>query len=197
MPDIVELSYTGGYDKMCHIQCEFVNTVNHYSKYKSLKIMPNSNYVALDFFGKRKTVGIDTSEMSLIEFKEFLEEADGKDFVLTMHSWNFIDRYFWSETHVGNHRTNERLFRGMVDLAKKYCYSFASIEGYDFDAEGADSDIKYNACDTVGKKIRSLFLNFWRFQQMAKVSKKYLIIYGFFYSCVIIVVIGAGIKALS
>lgn len=194
MPDIVELSYIGSYNKMCHVERELINTINHYSKYKSLKIMPNSTYVAFDLFGKRKTVGVDTSEMSLIEFQEFLKKAGGKDFVLTMHSWNFIDRYFWSKTHVCSHRTNERLFKGMVNLAKKKGYTFASIEGYDFGVGGANSDIEYNACDTIVKKIRSLFLNFWRFQQMAKISKKYLIIYSAFYFCLIIAVIGIGIK---
>lgn len=189
MPGIVEFSYTGGYGKMCHVERELINTVNHFSKYKSLKVMPNSTFIALDLFGKRKTVGIDASEMSLIEFKEFLKIAEGRDFVLTMHSWNFIDRFFWSETYVGNHKTNERLFKGMVNLAKKNGYTFASIEGYDFEVEGADSDIEYNACDTFVKKIRSLFLNFWRFQQMAKVSKKYLFVYGTFYFIFLLIIV--------
>ena len=103
MPRIAELSYTGGYGKMCHLERDMVNTVNHYSKYKTIKIMPNSMYVALELFGKRKNVGIGTSEMSLTEFSEFLEKANGRDFVLTMHSRNFIDRLVWSETYVSNH----------------------------------------------------------------------------------------------
>lgn len=189
IPGATEFSYTGGYGKMCHIGRELVGTINHYSRYRSLRVMPNSTYVALDLLGKKKTVGIDTSEMSLTEFKEFLEKANGRDFVLTMHSWNFINRFFWSETHVGNHKTNERLFKGMIELTRKYGYSFASIEGYDFDKEGAENDIEYNACDTFAKKIRSLFLNFWRFQQMAKISPKYLIIYSVFYFCMVLILI--------
>ncbi len=189
LPGIAEFSYTGGYGKMCHIGKELVNTVNHLSKYKSLYVMPNGTYVALDIFGKRKTVGIDVSEMSLTEFKEYLEIADGRDFVLTMHSWNFIDRYFWSKTHIGNHWTNERLFKGMIRLAKEYGYSFVSIDVYDFETEGSDSDIEYNACDTLPKKIRAVFINFWRFQQMAKISKKYFVIYFLFYFATIIIVL--------
>ena len=184
MPGVAEFSYTGGYGKMCHVEYELLDTVNHYARYKFLRVMPNSVYAAFDLFGKKKTVGIDASEMSLTEFKEFLKVADSRDFVLTMHSWNFIDRLFWSDSHVANHRTNERLFKGMVGLARKSGYSFASIEGYDFDKEGSSSDIQYNASDTFVKKLRALFLNFWRFQQMAKVSKKYFIIYLIFYLCV-------------
>ena len=190
IPGVVDLSYTGGYGKMCHVEHELFDTVNHYARYKSLKVMPNCTYIALDLFGKKKTVGIDASEMSLTEFKEFIKVADGRDFVLTMHSWNFIDRLFWSESHVANHRTNERLFKGMVEIVRQSGYSFSSIEGYDFDREGAIEDIRYNACDTVMKKLRSLFLNFWRFQQMAKISKKYLIIYTIFYVCMFLALIG-------
>lgn len=181
LPGIVDCSYTGGYGKMCHVEQVLVHTVNHYSKYKSVQIMPNCRFIALDLFGKRKFVGVDASEMSLIEFREFLKEAGNRDFVLTMHSWNFIDRYFWSDTHVGRHKTNERLFKGMVDAARKNGYEFVSIEKYNFDREGSKEDISYNASGTLWKKGRSLFLNFWRFQQMAKISSKFLYIYGVFY----------------
>ncbi len=196
LPGIVEMSYTGGYGKMCHVERELVDSVNHYSKYKNLRVMPNCTYIALDLFGIRKTVGVDASEMSLTEFKEFLNEADGKDFVLTMHSWNFIDRFFWSETHIGNHRSNERLFKGIIKIAREKGYSFASIEGYDFDAEGTDDDINYNACNSFWKKIRSLVLNFWRFQQMAKVSKKYFVLFFIFYLCLLIILIGIVMVAI-
>ena len=70
---------------------------------------------------------------------------------------------------------NARLFKGMVDLAQNKGYCFVSIERYDFDPEGADSDIEYNACETLAKKVRSFFLNFWRFQQMDKISKNILL----------------------
>lgn len=36
LPGVDEFSYTGGYGKMCHIESKLVNTVNHYSTYKSL-----------------------------------------------------------------------------------------------------------------------------------------------------------------
>ena len=151
--------------------------------------MPNCFFVALDMLGIKKTVGVDASEMSLTEFSEFLDEANGRDFVLTMHSWNFIDRFFWSSTHVGSNKTNERLFNGMIKLAKEKGYSFASLVDYDFKIEGSNNDIKYNACGTYLKKIRSLFLNFWRFQNMAKISKKYLVIYSIFY-CFLFLLLG-------
>lgn len=189
LPGVVDFSYTGGYGKMCHVQQELINTVNHYSTYKNLKIMPNCNFVALDLFGKRKTVGVDASEMSLTEFREFIKEANGRDFVLTMHSWNFIDRYFWSASHVGDHRTNERLFKGMVEIARRNGYQFASIEGYDFYTEGVTEDISYNACSSFWGKARSFAINFWRFQQMARISKKYLIIYASFYSIFLAIIV--------
>ena len=134
--------------------------------------------------------------MSLTEFEEFLMEAKGRDFVLTMHSWNFINKYFWNKTYVGSHRTNERLFKGMIKLARKYNYQFSSIDNYNFPLEGADTDIDYNACSTVWGRIRALFLNFWRFQQMAKVSKKYMIIYSMFYIIVFCVILGIGVKII-
>lgn len=181
LPGVAEISYTGGYGKMCHIEKDLVHTINHYSRYKSLRIMPNCRFVALDLLGKRKFVGVDASEMSLTEFREFLKEANGRDFVLTMHSWNFIDRYFWSDTHIGEHKTNERLFKGIMDAARMNGYEFASIEKYDFENEGSSQDISYNAGSSLRKKFRSLFLNFWRFQQMAKISRKFFCIYSLFY----------------
>ena len=77
----------------------------------------------------------------------------------------------------------------MIRLAKEYGYSFVSIDVYDFETEGSDSDIEYNACDTLPKKIRAVFINFWRFQQMAKISKKYFVIYFLFYFATIIIVL--------
>lgn len=190
MPNIIECSYLGGRDgKMCHVDETVVKTRGNFSTYKSLKVVPNCGFVAFDLCGKRKSVGVDASEMSLVEFKEFLKEANNRDFILTMHSWNFIDRLFWSSSYVGNHKTNERLFKGIVKMAKENGYTFDSIEGCNFEDGCADEYIRYNACNTFWKKIRSFFLNFWRFQQMAKISKKYMIIYSMFYTILIVVVI--------
>ncbi len=189
LPGVIDFSYCGGVGNMCHITKKQANTFSHYSKYGDIGIFPNAQFVAFDLLGKKKYVGIDCSEMSITEFKEFINQAAGRDFVLTMHSWNFINKYFWNKKYVGKNRVNDRLFHKMVKVANQYGYQFENINDFNFNTSLNQKDFLYNACNTFLKKIRSIGLNFWRFQEMSKISKKYGYIYMIFYLSALIILI--------
>lgn len=179
-PGIIDFSYLGEYGKMCHVQEETVKTKTQFRNYKEIGLMPTTGFIGFDLFGIKKRIGVDASEMSVTEFKEFIKKANGRDFVLTMHSWNFIEKYIFLPHYVGRNNGAVRRFQKMVKIAEENGYRFADInlEGF---TEQQNGDIEYNASDNWIKKVRSLGINFWRFQNTAKLSKKYLYIYTIFY----------------
>lgn len=188
LPKVIDFSYLGNAGKMCHADEGLLHTKTHYVEYKGIGIFPTTQFIALDILGIQKKIGVDASEMSLLEFKEFLEKADGADFVLTMHSWNFINKYFWNHSYVGGNRAAIRSFKAIVEAAKHAGYEFTAIDKYNFRSSSMDVDIEYNACTGGWRKIRSVFINFWRFQKVAKQNPKYLYIYSMFYLILLVTV---------
>lgn len=176
---------------MAKVTPEDFGAANARRKYRGVMCIPNSTFVAFDAFGIRKRIGVDAAEIRYPELKGFLKAARGNDFVLTMHSWHFIDKAFWDGKSVCLNKKYVRKFNRFVELLKKEGYEFVNIEDMDFGGlseDGEPVDFDYNPSKGLGGLLFSLAMNFSRFQEIAKINKKYFAVYACFYGILFLAV---------
>lgn len=180
----VDLSYCHNNYKMCHLTEKDVNTVNVPVLYKSQVLLPNTRFVCFDFLGKKKSINTDIHEATFGEIKRVLEDSELKDIVFTMHSWHFIDKAFYRKS-IRKDKRQVKKFEKIIKYCKSRGYQFCDVGSVDFSdrlATGRESDKEINLCRGFFGKIRSLVSNFFRFAEIAKLNKKYFLIYSVFYS---------------
>lgn len=183
---VKDLSYCYDSPKMCHLYYGDVHTINRPVMYQRQTILPNTRFVCFDYFGKRKSINTDLHEVGFKELKDVLNRNTPDDIVFTMHSWNFVNRYFFKKGISGS-RWQIRKFNKIVEYCKKKGFAFADVGKEDFSARIKTEKIKeeeINNCKGLWSKVKSLFYNFFRFQDMAKINKKYFVVFSTFYALI-------------
>lgn len=175
----VDLSYCVQNPKMCHLSYDEVGIINNPTEYHGQTVLPNTRFVCFDYFGKRRMLNTDLREAQLGELKDVVRAMNGRDIVFTIHSWHFVDRYFFSKKIKGNRRQLKK-FRKIVDFCRANGYEFCDIGKESFDVTPKSEQV-INNCKSPWQKIKSLFYNFFRFQDTAKLNKKYFWLYSCFY----------------
>lgn len=181
---VIDLSYGYKNQKMCHLLYEHVKTINRPILYKNQVVFPNTRFVCFDFFGKVKTLNLDIQEARFSEIKTVLKKEKAEDIVFTMHSWHFINRYFYKDAICGNQRAI-RKFNRLIKFCKKNGYKFCNLGEEDLRSRVYKEQLEREIINTskgILNKIKSLFCNFFRFQEIAKVNKKYFKKYRVFYA---------------
>lgn len=186
MPNIIDCSYSNGNKKMCHLSKEIFGSRNGYKIFNKIKCIPTTSFIIFDLFGIKKWMGIDLAQMHKMEYISFLKDIKGKDFILTMHSWHFIDRKFWNKTENVKIKSKEiKKFKEFINLSKKEKYEFLEINLKNFNLKQSE-DFEFNYPKNFKNKMFSLIINFLRFQEISKINKKYFKLYLFFYISLII-----------
>ncbi len=185
---LIDLSYCAPGGKMCHLSKGEIGVDNGITEYKGIVLIPNTRYIALKPFPKVLYMNVDAAETCMGEFKQFIKKNKLSNAILTMHSWNFIKTFYFKKGFVGKDRSAERRFIRMVRYAKNNEYVFCDImnDGITNDTNDVKDQL-IDLCDSFTGKIKSLWYNFVRFQRMARLSKKYLVVYSLFY-CVLVLV---------
>lgn len=184
--EVLDLSYVYDLNKMCHISEEDLHVKNCSTKYKGINILPNTRFVAFDYLGKKKCVGLDSADATFNEFKTFIQRTCLNNVVWTMHSWNFIRKWFFLPKYFQGDKAMVKKFRKSVALAKQAGFSFGDLSDYVYEKE---KDELLNLCEGFKGKIRGFFNNFIRFQKIARLNKKYFIVYLLTYLICFVVVI--------
>ena len=180
---VIDLSYSYDNPHMCHLYYEEAQTINRPTKYKGQILLPNTRFVCFDYFGKKKSINTDLHEVGFQELKEVLNKEIPDHLVFTMHSWHFINRYFYKKGISGDKKQLKK-FDKIINYCKRKGFVFADIGKEDFSDCLSQSDEKereINNCKSLPEKIKSLFYNFFRFQEMGKINKKYFLIFSLFY----------------
>lgn len=181
----LDLSYLCNNNKMCKISTEELGVKNIPTVYKNVEILPNTQFVGFDYFGKVKCIGLDASDATFNEFSRFIKQTKLKNIVFTMHSWHFIKKWFFSATYLKGDKAKIRKFKRSVLLAEKMGYEFEDLRNFKYET---DNDELINLCE--GKnKIIGLINNFVRFQKIARLNKKYFIVYFAFYFTLFLVML--------
>lgn len=186
---VMDLSYCYENPKMCHITYNEIRTKNKVIKKYNQIIFPNTRVLSFKFLGIKKYINVDASEMSLGEFIEFLDKTQLENISLTMHSWHFIDKYFFLKKYVGLNQLEVRKFKKMVEAAFKRGFEFGNLE-LDFDNKlNIDNkDEGDEVIDLTSSKLKMLARNFVRYQKIGKLNKKYFAIYLCFYFSIVVLI---------
>lgn len=186
----VDLSYNAGNGQgMCHISESEIHTKNVPVKYCNVVILPNTSYVGFDYLGRRCFFPLNVAQTPYGEFVDFFDRTKLQNVIYTMHSWDFILKWFFDTKKVRLNRRYVRRFHKCIEYARKQGYEFESLNDYEFTPNQRDEMV--DLYDTVWGKIKGLVYNYNRFWGVAHFSAKYLAVYLFFFLCLII--FGCGI----
>lgn len=183
---ILDLSYLGGSNKMCHLGYHDIGVYNKGTVFKGIEILPNTRFIVLDFVGIKRAIGLDTADTTFYEFKEYLRQTKLSNIVLTMHSWNFIRKWFFLPGRFVGDKSMVKKFYKYVNYAKNNGFQFANLENYTY---AEDQDEMINMCKGFRGKIVCLVNNFIRFQKIGRLNKKYFVLYILFYLLLLLAII--------
>ncbi len=182
--DVLDLSYLCNNNKMCKLDTNDVNTQNAAIKYKGVTLLPNTQFVGFDLFGRKKCIGLDSADATYSEFKKIIKASRLDNLIFTMHSWNFIKKWFFLKKYIQCDIAMERKFRKSVICARKNGYEFADLRNYAFKEERDELINPYKK-----NKISCIINNFFRFQKIARLNKKYFVFYSAMYLSLLLAII--------
>lgn len=186
---VIDLSYGYGNDKMCHLSYSEAGTINDIKRYKGCWLFPNTTYIALKFV-RKFILNVDTSQTTLSEYRRFIKKNKTDNIILTSHSWNFIKVYYFIKGRVWGNNSDVRKFRKMISIAQSNGYQFENLNKLDPQEISGHDDSLYDLCSIFFERILSVAANFIRFQKIARLTRKYFIIYALFYIFLVLAIGG-------
>lgn len=185
--EVLDLSYFSHSSKMCHLPTEDVNILNTPTKYEGVTLLPNTTYVGFDYFHKFHAFILNVAMTPFNEFRRFIMQTKLNNVVYTMHSWDFIRKWFFLSNYIqGDYNVISR-FHKCVALARKQGYVFSSLS--DFEFEEGQTDELVNLCKSPGGKILGLINNYNRFWGIGRLTPKYFVVTRGFILLVVFVIL--------
>ena len=177
---ITDLSYSFNNPHMCHVNQELIAIKNKVGLFYDQTVMPNTRFCGFSLGKKKWCFGLDFSETTINEFDRFFKRTTLDSLVITMHSWNFIKKYFFLDNYLSRSRDQEKRFVKIVQLAKQKGFVFSDLETTPpLNDDSPDEFI--DLCDSFWGKIMMFPNNFIRFFRIAALDKKYFTIYAVFF----------------
>ncbi len=186
--NITDLSYCTHCPKMCHIDSDTIETNNRAVRFENQCIMPNTRYLGLSLGERKYYFNLDASETTYNEFKHIIDKTQLNQMVFTMHSWNFIKKYFFLSNYLALNKSAEKKFKKMVEYAKSKGFEFSDLERNP-PVEGIGIDEVLDLCHGLSGKISMVINNFVRFQNIGRLNLKYFLLYVAFYTLAILMLI--------
>jgi hypothetical protein len=185
---VVDLSYCYNKPRMCHIDYDEIGVKNKTGEYQNQIIRPNIRYCGFSLGKKKMSLGLDFNDTTTNEFRRIIDQTKLDTLVITMHSWNFIKKYFFLDNYISRSWSQERRFVKMVKYAKKHGFEFADLETTPPDPSSTNDEY-LNLCDSLVGKIMMIPNNFFRFYRIAALDRKYFLIYSLFFAICFIAMI--------
>ena len=120
------------------------------------------------------------------EFKKVIDQNKLNSITYTMHSWDFIKRWFFLPNRIAGNERQIKIFKKCVNYAKRKGYVFSDLRDFTLQE---DADQCINLCDTLPGKIRGLWYNYLRFAENGRSFKKYALLYFFLFLPIILLII--------
>ncbi len=172
--EIVDLSYVYHSRWRCHLGYDELGVANRSTKYKGITVLPNTTYIGFDYFGKKYAFELCVPNKSFHEFKEVIDQNELSNITYTMHSWDFIKRWFFIPGHIAGDELQIKVFKKCVAYAKKKGYVFSDLRDFCLTDE---NDQCINLCESLTGKIRCIWYNYLRFADTGRSFKKYAFLY--------------------
>ena len=174
--EIIDLSYVYKSRWRCHLSFDEYGAANASRKYRDITVFPNTTYIGYDYFGKDYAFSLCVPNKSVHEFKEIVIQNKLSNITYTMHSWDFIKRWFFLPDFIKGNDQQIRIFKKCVAYAKENGYRFSDLREYNL-VEEPDQCI--NLCRGINGKLRCLWYNYLRFSDNGRSYKKYALLYFF------------------
>lgn len=181
--EVLDLSYFYGNMKMCHISEDQVKTKNANTLFHGVTVLPNTSYIGLSIGKITHTFLLNCANSTQSEFFQFIRKTKLHHVVYTMHSWDLMKKWFFLPNYVAEDKRTKRKLIHCINEAQYNGFEFCSLNKYVYKPE---PDELLNLCTGIIGKIRSVANNFIRFQKIAMLNKRYLIIFAFFYSLILL-----------
>lgn len=194
---LCDLSFCSNCHKMCHISSDDLGTINAPTIFEGQLILPNTRYVGLKIKGREVFVNLDASDTTFNEFKKVIKKASMPQFVFTMHSWNFIKKYFFLKNYVTIDKYEEKKFRRMVDYARSQGYEFYDLHTTPPINIGKDQDGVIDLYKNFTDYPSMIINNFIRFFRIGRLNPKYFFIYGVFFITLFFLVVSIIVLLLK
>ena len=172
--EILDLSYIYRSRWRCHLSYEEYGAANAARKYKEVELLPNTTYNGFDYFGRKYAFTLSVPDPNFGLFKKVVDRNKLNNITYTMHSWDFIKRYFFMPGKIAGNNASIRNFKKCVCYAQSKGYVFASLYDYQFSEE---PDQFIDLCDTLLGKIQCLWYNYRSFAENGRSFKKYALLY--------------------
>lgn len=184
----VDLSYNAGDGTgMCHVSESELQTKNVPVDYNGLIVQPNTTYIGFKYWGMCNFFPLNVAQTPYGEFVDFINKTKLNSIIYTMHSWDFILKWFFNKKKVRLNRCYIKRLHKCVEYARSKGFLFASLDDYEFVPNQKDEMV--DLYDTFWGKVKGLVYNFERFWGVAHFSATYLIVYATFFIIVFIVII--------
>lgn len=184
--DIVDLSYEYYSRWRCHLSYEEYGAANASKKYKNVTVFPNTTYIGFDYFGKKYAFEFAVPYKSLSESKAILRKNKLSNITYTMHSWDFIKRWFFLSNTIAGDELQIKIFKKCVAFAQNNGYEFCDMHEYRLVEE---SDQCINLCDDLKGKLQCLWFNYLRFADNGRSYIKYAPLYFLPYILLIFIIL--------
>ena len=172
--EIIDLSYVYRSRWRCHLSFDEIGIANKSRIFNDIVVFPNTTYIGVDYFNKKYAFELCVPNKSFHEFKEVIDQNTISNITYTMHSWDFIKRWFFIPNHIAGDELQIRVFKKCVRYAQKKGYEFGDLrEFYWID----DNDQCINLCESVEGKIKCIWYNYLRFADIGRSFKKYAPLY--------------------
>lgn len=184
--EIIDLSYVYHSRWRCRLTYDEYGAANASRRYNKVTVFPNTTYIGFDYLGKQYTFGFCVPDKSFSEFKKIIKQNRLHNITYTMHSWDFIKRWFFLPNLVAGNNEQVKKFRKCVAYAKKNGYQFSNLKDYKLVNE---EDQCINLCSGITGKLECLWYNYLRFADNGRSYKKYAILYFSPYILLLVIVI--------
>ena len=168
--EIIDLSYVYKSRWRCHLSFAEFGAANASKYYKNVIVFPNTTYIGFDYFGKQYPFELCVPNPSYQEFKDIIDNSTLNSITYTMHSWDFIKRWFFIPGFIAGNKRQIRIFRKCVKYAREKGYEFSDLRHYQLREE---EDESINLCSGIIGKIKCLWYNYIRFADIGRSFKKY------------------------
>ena len=172
--EIVDLSYIYKSRRRCRLSYEEYGAANACKKYNDIIVFPNTTYIGFDYFGKQRAIGLSVPDTCIGEFKKIINQNKLSNIIYSMHSWDFLKRWFFLPNKLTGDERRIRKFKQCIAYAKENGYMFEDLKNIDiFDEE----DQCINICTGIKGKISCLWYNYIRYAEIGRTYKKYAFLY--------------------
>lgn len=183
-PEVVDLSYFSHSQKMCKLPTEKLNILNVPTQFNGVTLLPNTTYVGFRYLGKFHAFILNVAQTTYNEFSRFIKKTELNDVVYTMHSWDFIRKWFFFDKYIQGDKTVISKFCKCVKVARENGFEFANLNDFEYVPNQKDELI--DLCSGAGGKVLGLWNNFVRFYGIGRLTKKYFMAYMALFGAVLV-----------